>query len=215
MGEGKKHGLRVDFDNCLRLEFHGAPITSDAGLLAYRELDSALGLIEIDESCLHDVQHGKNTQHTLRAQLRQSIFSRLAGHEDTNDAERLSVDPAIRQVVGGHAIDHTAASTSQVGRLETEILTLPDNRTALMNLSGKWTDRLRQRMPMKRIILDMDSSVSETYDRQEGTAYNGHFGCTCYHPLFCFNNFGNLEGTLLREGNVHSAKNWESVPAPS
>ena len=67
---------------------------------------------------------------------------------------------------------------------------------------------------MKKIVLDMDSAVSETYSRQEGTAYNSQFGCTCYHPLFCFNNFGDLEGTLLREGNVHSAKDWKSVLDP-
>lgn len=52
----------------------------------------------------------------------------------------------------------------------------------------------------------MDSSVSETYGQQEGTAYNGHFGCTCYHPLSCFNQFGDVEGSKLRSGNVHSAK---------
>lgn len=214
MGEGRKHALRVDFNGSLRLEFHGATITSDAGLLAYRELDSALGLNEIAESCLHDVRLGENTQHTLGAQLRQSVFSQLAGYEDTNDAERLSVDPAMRQVVGGRAIDHAAASTSQMGRFETEVLTLPDNHIALMNLSGKWIDRLRQRTPMKKIILDMDSSVSETYGRQEGTAYNGHFGCTYYHPLFCFNQFGDVEFALLREGNVHSAKDWRTALEP-
>ena len=69
-------------------------------------------------------------------------------------------------------------------------------------------------MPMKKIILDMDSSVSETYGRQEGTAYNGHFGCTCYHPLFCFNHYGDLEGCMLREGNVHCAKDWKVVLDP-
>jgi hypothetical protein len=59
---------------------------------------------------------------------------------------------------------------------------------------------------MRELILDLDSSVSETYGEQEGTAYNGHFDCTCYHPLFCFNQFGDVERALLREGNVHSAK---------
>jgi hypothetical protein len=117
----------------------------------------------------------------------------------------------MRQVVGGRAIARAAASTSQVGRFETEVLTLPDNRAALMNLSGEWIDRLRQRIPMKKLVLDMDSSVSETYGRQEGTEYNGHFGCNCYHPLFCFNQFGDVESALLREGNVHSAKGWRTV----
>jgi Transposase DDE domain group 1 len=120
----------------------------------------------------------------------------------------------MRQAVGCRAIEYTAASTSQVGRFETEILTFPENQTELMNLSGKWIDWLRQRTNMKKIVLDMDSSVSETYGRQEGQAFNGHFGCTCYHPLFCFNHFGDLEGCLLRKENVHSAKDWKAVLDP-
>ncbi len=131
-----------------------------------------------------------------------------------NDADRLARDPVMRQVVGGRAVDANAASASQMGRFETEVLATPDNRTALADMSGQWIDRFHERKPLKWITLDMDSSVSPTHGAQEGTAWNGHFGCMCYHPLFVFNQFGHLERCALRTGNVHSADGWEEVLKP-
>ena len=141
---------------------------------------------ELAAEVLEDSRTGHNTRHTLIAQLRQSVYSRLAGYEDTNDAEQLCNDPAMRRVVGGRALGHTAASTSQMGRFETAWLANDKNLVALADLSGHWIDRVHSRHPPKGIVLDMDSSVSPTYGDQEGTAYNGHFACTCYHPLFVF-----------------------------
>jgi len=214
MGEPRKGALRLGFDGGLKLEFHGSRVTSDAGLLAYRELDDALGLTAMAEGVLAEWRTGQNTQHARSALFRQSIFSRLAGYEDTNDAERLCVDPAMRYVVGGRAKGKRAASTSQMSRFETEILARRENGEALAGLSGKWIDRVMRRKPVREIILDMDSSVSETYGTQEGSAYNGHFGCTCYLALFCFNQFGDLERAMLRNGNVHSADDWRSILEP-
>jgi hypothetical protein len=214
MGEACKDALRVNFDRKLKLEFHGVKVTSDAGLLAYRELDDVFGLTDMVACELRDNRTGKNTQHSVRALLRQSIYGRLAGYEDTNDAERLCVDPAMRQVVGGRAKDKTAGSVSQMGRFETEILTQPQNLKVLMNQPSQWVDKVHQRKPIKEIILDMDSSDSPTFGRQEGSAYNGHFGYSCYHPLFLFNQFGDIERALLRNGNVYSSDNWKSVLEP-
>jgi len=216
MGDGQNGDLRVNFDRRLKLKFLGSKVTTDAGLLAYRELDETFGLTELADDLLGDSRIGKNKQHGLVALLRQSIYSRLAGYEDVNDAQRLSVDPAMRHVVGGRASqpDKQAASTSEVGRFETEILSTKANIKKLMDLSGEWIDKVHGRKPPKRLILDMDSSVSETYGQQEGTAYNGHFGCTCYHPLFLFNQFGDLERAMLRRGNHASAKFWRRVLLP-
>ena len=138
MGESKKEALRVEFDSSVKMEFHGAKLTSDGGLIVYRELDEVLGLTTLAEEVLQDSRTGQNTQHTLTALLRQAVYGRLAGYEDTNDAERLRVDPALRQIVGGRAKERAAASTSQMSRFETEILSSDENLQALTDLCGRW-----------------------------------------------------------------------------
>jgi hypothetical protein len=206
--------LRVAFDRRLKLEFHGARITSDGGLLAYRELDDALGLTVMGVSTLAEGRRGKNIRHRLLGLLRQAVYGRLAGYEDVNDAARLARDPAMRAIVGREGLDRLAASGSEMGRFETGWLATEANLAALTGLSGAWIDRVHGRRPPDGIVLDMDSSESPTHGGQEGSAWNGHFGCTCYHPLFVFNQFGDLERCALRPGNVHSADAWRSVLEP-
>src|SRR3712207_1255074 len=142
-----KEPLRVAFGRRLKLEFHGARITSDGGLLAYRELDDALGLTTTAASALAEGRRGKNIRHRLLGLLRQAVYGRLAGYEDVNDAERLARDPAMRAIVGREGTDRVAASTSQMGRFETEWLPTEANLAALTGLSGAWIDRGHERRP--------------------------------------------------------------------
>jgi hypothetical protein len=122
------------------------------------------------------------------------VFGRLAGYEDVNDAERLSRDPAMRWVVGDRAISGSAASASQMGRFETKWLSRPENLIALADLPGQWIDNVRRRRARKTVILDMHSSESPTYGEQEGSAYNGHFACTCYHRCLCLTSSATSSG---------------------
>ena len=98
-GAGSEGVLRVDFDPRVRLEFHGSKISSDGGLLLFRELDETLRLHELAGRSLRDTRTGKNRVHNFIGLLRQSTFGRLAGYPDVNDADRLARDPMIRQIV--------------------------------------------------------------------------------------------------------------------
>src|SRR3989337_4469917 len=126
-GESESDAPRLNFDRRLKLEFHGSSVTSDAGLLAYRELGDVLGLMVSAGQNLADGRAGRNGRHDLIGMLRQSVFGRLAGYEDVNDADRLGRDPAMRWIVGGRAVQGCAASASQMGRFETESLASDEN----------------------------------------------------------------------------------------
>ena len=153
-------------------------------------------------------------QHQVSGLLRQSVYARLAGYEDTNDHEGLSRDPAMRAVIGKRALQRTAASSGTVSRFETDILTQVQNIDALATLNSSWVSKAVSLSLAKEVILDIDSSEPPVHGNQEGSAYNGHFESTCYHPLFCFNNYGDCEGALLRPGNVHSANGWREFLSP-
>ena len=111
MGESTDSRTTLRFDRRLRLEFHGSTITSDAGLLVCRELDDALGLTETATACLQESRGGRNVQQELVALLRQSVYSRLAGYEDTNDAERLAQELCGSSLDGEALRDRQQAPT--------------------------------------------------------------------------------------------------------
>src|ERR1700722_13350868 len=133
-GDLNDGALRLAFNRRLMLQFRGSIGTSDAGLLAYRELDDALGLSAMAGEMLADARTGRNGRHALVGMLRQSVFGRLAGYEDVNDAQRLPHDPPMQWIVGGKAAQGSAASPSQMGRFETRWLTAEKNLSALTDL---------------------------------------------------------------------------------
>ena len=142
------------------------------------------------------------------------MYSRLAGYEDTNDAERLAEDPTFRMLASRARRDTSIALTSTLHWFETNVLTEERNYQGLARLNTALSQQAATRSPNRRVTLDIDRSESPVYGAQEQSAYNGHFETVCYHPLFVFNSEGDCLAAKLRPGNVHSADGWDDVLLP-
>jgi Transposase DDE domain group 1 len=213
VGERQEQPFQLSFNGRLRVDFQGARVTSDGGLLLVRELDERLGFGEFIKRHLTD-ERAKNTQLPLADLVRQSIYSRLAGYEDVNDAERLSQDPAFRLIGSSRIWERGAALTSRLQSFETELLTQPENLGGLSRISRELVAKAEAIGSSRRVVLDMDSTEVPVYGPQEQSAYNGHFESTCYHPLLLLNGEGDCLAAKLRPGNVHSAEGWEELLLP-
>ena len=214
MGELQHEAFQFAFNGFLKVGFQGSRVTSDAGLLLVRELDEHLGLEALISEHLSDSRQGLNTQLSLADLLRQSVYSRLAGYEDLNDAVRVSADPTFRLIGSSKIWDRGTALTSTLHWFETELLTREENLVGLMAVNREVLARAGMPTRAGRIVLDMDSSESPVHGAQEGSAYNGHFESVCYHPLFLFTEHGDCVAATLRPGNVHSADDWHDVLVP-
>src|SRR5437016_2803513 len=213
VGERQEQSFQLSFNGSLRVDFQGARVTSDGGLLLVRELDERLGFGELIERHLTD-DRAKNTQLPLTDLVRQSIYSRLAGYEDVNDAERLSQDPAFRLIGSEKIWKRGAALPSRLHWFETEVLSQDANLDGLSRINRELLAKAEAMDSPQRVVLDMDSTEIPVYGEQEHSAYNGHFESTCYHPLLLFNGEGDCLAATLRPGNVHSAEDWEEVLLP-
>ena len=213
MGESEKQPIQLSFNRFLRVGFQGSRVTSNGGLILVRELDERLGFSELIEQHLTD-SRANNARFSFADLLRQSVYSRLAGYEDVNDAEQLSQDPTFRLIGSEKNWDRGAALPSRLQTFETELLAEEENFAGLARLNRELIGRAEALGSPYRTVLDMDSTEIPVYGEQEQSAYNGHFESTCYHPLLLFNRDGDCLAAKLRPGNVHSAEGWEEFLLP-
>ena len=160
MGELQPAPFQFTFNGFLKVAFQGSRITSDAGLILVRELDERLGLDAIIAEHLRDSRHGLNTQFRLPDLLRQSVYSRLAGYQDLNDAQRLSTDPTFRLMGSPTRWDRSAALTSTLHWFETELLTRDDNLVGLMAVNRDLIGQAETCDHADRVVLDLTARLA-------------------------------------------------------
>ena len=189
MGETQNQPFRLSFNASLKVDFQGSRVTSDDGLILLREVDERLGFGELIEQHLTD-SRAKNARLPLADLLRQSVYSRLAGYQDVNDAQRLWRDPTFRPIGSEKVWDRGTAMTSRLQSFETEMLGEEENCAGLARLNWALIAKAEAMDSGYRTVLDMDSTEIPVYGEQEQSAYNGHFESACYHPLLLFNREG-------------------------
>ena len=131
MGVRQNRPFQLSFNASLKVDFQGSRVTSDGGLILVRELDERLGFGDLIAQHLTDSRRGKNTQLSMADLLRQSVYSRIAGYEDVNDAERLSQDPTFRLIGSEKIWERGAALTSRLQSFETDLLAQEENLVGL------------------------------------------------------------------------------------
>jgi hypothetical protein len=179
MGDKQNQRFQLSFNPCLKVDFQGSRVTSDGGLILVRELDERLGFGDLIREHLTDRRRGKNTQLPLADLLRQSVYGRLAGYEDVNDAERLSQDPTFRLIGSEKIWERGAALTSRLQSFETEMLAEEQNFAGLTRINRELIAKVEAIDSPRRVVLDMDSTEIPVYGQQEQSAYNGHFERNC------------------------------------
>ena len=130
-GERRTNGIRCCFNPSIGINFQGAKISSDTGILLLRETDERFVIISAVEGIPQNTRIVSHTQHSWTDLLRQLVYQIAADYEDCNDANELRRDPALRLALDKNNAD--AASQSLLSRFENEIL---GNRQGLQALDG-------------------------------------------------------------------------------
>src|SRR5437867_3244981 len=229
MGDATSGPVRLSSNPQLRVEFRGATVTSDAGLLLPRELDERLGLSALIEHHLSDPRTGYNRQFPLPDLFRQSIYSRLAGYEDTNDAERLAEDPTFRMLASRERRETSVALTSTLHCFETDVVTEERNYQGLARLNTALIQHDAARSANQRVTLDIDSSESPVHGRKSSPRTTATLNLFAIIPSSCSTrratasrpSSGRATSTV-RTGGTRScfpsltgarrARGWSSVP---
>jgi len=222
MGEKENQPFQLSFNHRLKVDFRGSRIrrrrpgqvTSDGGLMLVRELEERLGFSQLIQRYLTDFRRGRNTQLALADLLRQSVYSRVAGYQDINDAKRLWQDPAFRLIGSEKIWERGAALPSRLHSFETELLTPDANLAGLAAINRELIARAEAMDSPRRVVLEMDSIEVPVFGQQECSAYSSQIHGACYHPLLLFNGHGDCLAAKLRPGNADAAEGWEEFLLP-
>ena len=219
MGEAQDTLFSLEFNRSVEVEARPERLSGDAGALLLREVWSGLGMDEFFGERLLDPRNPTLITHPQSELLRTQVLLLAQGWHDQDDADALRDDPLLRISVSDRRGTGMLGETPRLGEpaglasqptLSRLTDTLCPQRDALrlgiVELAAQRIRAMNRGHRMRYATVDIDSLPIEVHGHQEGSAYNGHYGYNCYHPLVAsIGETGDLLDLRLRPGNAHTA----------
>jgi hypothetical protein len=226
MGEKQNNLFEPDFNHSIKVQSSDHRLTSTAGVLLLREAESKLGLIDSVADSMHDPRRQDRIRYCVAELLRERVFAMAIGASAQDDLDRLAHDPSFRAAVwdrkGDEVIQERLASQPTQSRLLSLIGEDSNNLQALRGSLALSVERhvlATGSCRVRHATIDIDSFPIETHGQQHGSAYNGYYRKSVYHPLVASlsvagdydSSFQGLRqgngflNAILRQGQVHTA----------
>jgi hypothetical protein len=194
----------------LQADFDGGTLSSDGGVLFFREIEARVGIIRRFAGALDDPRDARYTDHSDEEMLSQRIFQIACGYDDANDCTTLRHDPAFKVACGRLPIlGEPLASQPSISRLENR-----PRRSELYRMAHALFDTFAasyEQVP-KSILLDIDDTADEVHGAQQQSLFNGYYDSYCYLPLHIYEGqSGKLITTLLRPGRRPTGQEIVSI----
>lgn len=183
-----------------KLNFDGGDLSSDAGLLLLKEFISKLHFDKLIDSIFHTNDSASHRTHTDDQNLFQVIYQIFSAYYEDNCADELTNDPILTAILAKEALASQPTLSRFYNRMDTDTLRQFDD---LMKSMRRIVYAIKR---PEFILLDLDSTLLDTYGKQEGEDFNYHYQAHGYHPLVCYDGItGDLLKILLRNGTAYSS----------
>ena len=192
--------LSLESNRKIKINFDGGDLSSDAGLLLIKEFVSKLGMDKLFSQSFNTNDSALFCYHTDKENLLQMIYMIIAGYFEDDSSDELTNDPVFKAVLN----KDTLASQPTISRFHNRMD--EDSLNQFLSINQILRKKVYSVQMPEAIILDLDSTLLNTYGKQEGRAFNFHYQSNGYHPLVCYDGLtGDLIKIQLRDGTQYSS----------
>ena len=201
--------ISLESNRQIKINFNGGDLSSDGGLLLIKEFASKVGLIKRVKKLFKTNDHTSCRKHTDAENLMQMLYQIIAAYFEDDCADELTNDPVLTAILEKEVLASQPTLSRFWNRMDEGTLTQLDT------INEKMREIVYSIKHPEQMLFDLDSTLLNTYGKQEGEGFNFHYQAHGYHPLLCFDGLtGDLLKTELRDGTQYCSKDADQFMIP-